>query len=54
VGEGVEASKRQSDIAIQMGRNADGSVMVFPGPTVSRCLELTACRQDGETAPKIE
>jgi hypothetical protein len=34
LGEGVDASGRQSDIAIEMARNADGSVVVFPALTV--------------------
>lgn len=33
LGEGVDANRRQSDIAIEMARNADGSVVVFPALT---------------------
>ena len=33
LGEGVDDSERQSDVAIEMARNADGSVVVFPALT---------------------
>ena len=33
LGEGVDDSDRQSDVAIEMVQNADGSVVVFPALT---------------------